>query len=154
MVTDILVSTKAVPEGIRNVNKMITVMERYQESKALGTVLAARKEVEAKAARDDDNEAEEEEDEVHDLKTQREQSSGTLLHERNVNEHGSRHLPSNRSNNAIEKKRSSTFRVFWKSFKQNLGYGSSPAKTNRVIVMAIVLAILGPTIARLRRQRR
>ncbi|KAG0278391.1 hypothetical protein BGZ96_002404 [Linnemannia gamsii] len=149
-----LVSTKAVPEGIRNVNKMIPGLEHYQESKALETVLAARKEVEAKAARDSDNEAEEEEEEMHDLKTQREQSSGVLFHARKANEHGSRHFPSNGSDNAVEKKRSSTFRVFWESFKQNLGYGSSPTKANRVVVMAIVLAVLGPTIARLRRRRR
>lgn len=150
-----LVSTKAVPEGIRNVNKMIPEMAPYQESKALEKVIAACKEVDAKAAQVGDNEAEEEEaEEVHDLKTQRELSPGSLLSTHSVNGNDNGYLPSHRSNNAVERKRSSSFRGFWEGFKQNLGYGSSPGKVNRVVVMTIVLAVLGPTIARLRRQRR
>ncbi|KAF8940912.1 hypothetical protein BGZ47_007574 [Haplosporangium gracile] len=150
-----LVSTKAVPEGIRNVNKMIPEIEPYQESKALERVIAVRKEVEAKAAQDSDNGAEEdEEEEVHGLKPQCELSPGSLLNTHSIYGHGNGHLPSNRSNNAVERKRSSAFRGFWESFKQNLGYGSSSAKVNRVVIMTIVLAVLGPTIARLRRKRR
>ncbi|KAG9069663.1 hypothetical protein KI688_008985 [Linnemannia hyalina] len=150
-----LVSTKAVPEGIRNVNKMIPGISPYQESKALEKVIAARKEVDAKAAQDGDNGVEEEEEEeVHDLKTQRGLSLGALHNTHSINGHDNGHLPSNRSNNAVERKRSSTFRGLWEGFKQNLGYGSSPVNANRVVVMTIVLAVLGPTIARLRRQRR
>ncbi|KAF9141404.1 hypothetical protein BG015_001303 [Linnemannia schmuckeri] len=150
-----LVSTKAVPEGIRNVNKIIPEIKPYQESKALERVITARKEVDAKAAQDGDNGAEEdEEEEVHDLKPQRELSPGLLLNTHSINGHGNGHLPSNKSNNAVERKRSNTFRGFWESIKQNLGYGSSSAKTNRVVVMTIVLAVLGPTIVRLRRKRR
>ncbi|KAF9294130.1 hypothetical protein BGZ88_004406 [Linnemannia elongata] len=150
-----LVSTKAVPEGIRNVNKMIPGMAPYQESKALEKVITARKEIDVKAEQDGDNEAEEEEDkEEHNLKSQRELSPGSLLNTRSNNGHDNGHLSSNSSNNAVERKRSSAFRGLWEGFKQNLGYGSSPAKANRVVVMTIVLAVLGPTIARLRRQRR
>lgn len=142
------------PEGIRNVNKMIPGMASYQESKALEKVIAARKEVDAKAAQDGDNEAEKEEEEVHDLKTQRELLPGSLLNTHSINGHDNGQLPNNRSNNAVERKRSSTFKGLWEGFKQNLGYGSSSAKASRVVVMTIVLAVLGPAIARLRRQRR
>ncbi|KAG0375406.1 hypothetical protein BGX24_009147 [Mortierella sp. AD032] len=148
-----LVSTKAVPEGIRNVNKMIPTMEPYHQSKALKSVIAAQKEADTKAEQEGDNGVEEEE-EIHDLRAEHDQSAGSFLNERGINGKGSGHLHGNRSDNAVEKKHSSTFRVFWEGFKQNLGLRSSPSKTNRVIVMTIVLAVLGPTIARFRRQRR
>ncbi|KAG0278991.1 hypothetical protein BGZ95_002616 [Linnemannia exigua] len=150
-----LVSTKAVPEGIRNVNKMIPSMEPYHQSKALECVIAAQKEVETKAEQEGGNGAEEEEeDEVHDLRAEHHQSTGSILKERSINGNGSRCLHSNRPNNAVDKTHSSTFGVFWEGIKQNLGYRSSPSKTNRVVVMTIVLAVLGPAIARFRRQRR
>ncbi|KAF9904115.1 hypothetical protein EC991_003090 [Linnemannia zychae] len=147
-------STKAVPEGIRNVNKMIPSMEPYQESKALEKVIVARKELETRAEQEGDNDVEEEEDEVHDLRSSRAQATGSLLNGHGMNGHGRGQLHGTGSNNNIDKKRSSAFRAFWEGFKQSLNYGNSPAKTSRVVVMTIVLAVLGPTIARFRRQRR
>ncbi|KAF9122042.1 START domain-containing protein 10 [Mortierella sp. 14UC] len=150
-----LVSTKAVPEGIRNVNKMIPSMEAYQESKALKKVIAALKEVEMQAKQEGDNDVEEEEnDQVHDLRSNHNQATGSLLNGHSMNGYKSGLLHSNVSNNTVEKKQSSTLRVFWEGFKQSLGYRSSSIKISRVIVVAIVLAVLGPTIARFRRQRR
>jgi hypothetical protein len=148
----IVVSTKAVPQGIRNVNKMVPSVEPYQESKAIESAIAAK--ANKQAEQEDGNDAEEEEDQVHDLKSNRSQATGSLLGRQDVNEHGSGHLHSNRSNNSVGKRHSSTFRVLWRGLKQSLGYGSGSAKTSRVVVMTIVLAVLGPTLARLRRKRR
>ncbi|KAF9080067.1 hypothetical protein BGX23_002716 [Mortierella sp. AD031] len=148
-----LVSTKAVPEGIRNVNKLLPVMKPYQTSKALEKVTAALKVAEMKAEQEGGNVVEGEEgEEIHDLKSKRDHSSGSLLNGQGVN--GSGHLHSAGSNNTIERRRSSTFRGLWDGIKQTLGYGSNPAKANRLVVMTIVLAVLGPTIARYRRYRK
>ncbi|KAF9922369.1 hypothetical protein FBU30_007480 [Linnemannia zychae] len=150
-----LVSTKAVPEGIRKVNKMARRMEPYQESKALESLTAARKEAEARAESEGGNDVEVEEESSHDLKARHDSSSELLDSKGTEHSHGNGHAHHHRSNRAVERKRPSTFRVLWEGLKENLGYRSGDSgKANRIVVMTIVLAVLGPTIARLRRQRR
>ena len=149
-----IVSTKAVPEGMRNVNKLLPTIQPYHASKTIERVALARKEAEAKEEQGGEVQ---EEEQVHDLKSKRHStspSSSTLAEHLNGVPHGLQNGNAhNGSNNAVQRKRSGTFRVFWDSFKQNLGYGGAPGKANRVLVITLVLAVLGPTLARFRRRR-
>ncbi|KAG0261179.1 START domain-containing protein 10 [Mortierella polycephala] len=53
---------------------------------------------------------------------------------------------------ALEKKKSgSTFSAFWEGIKENLGFGLS-GKLNKIVVAAIVVAVLGSSIAKLKRR--
>ncbi|KAF9932629.1 StAR- lipid transfer protein 5 [Mortierella antarctica] len=151
-----MVSTKAVPEGMRNVNKLLPSIQPYHVSKTIERVALARKEAEAK---EEQGVEVQEEEQVHNLKSKRHSttlSSSTLADQLNPNEaprgaqNGNAH---NGSNKAVQRKRSGTFRVFWDSFKQNLGYGGAPGKANKVLVLTLVFAVLGPTLARFRRRR-
>ncbi|KAG0367451.1 hypothetical protein BC939DRAFT_437039 [Gamsiella multidivaricata] len=146
-----LVSTKAVPEGIRNVNGILPSLTPYDECKTLERVALARKEAEALAEQQGDDENDAVEESSHELKSKRASdmlSSSSQLADRLANGNGKQY-----GHGPVERKRSSTFRVFWEGVKQNLGYGGAPGKANRILVMTIVLAVLGPTIARFRRRR-
>ncbi|KAI8605360.1 hypothetical protein EDD21DRAFT_401330 [Dissophora ornata] len=56
------------------------------------------------------------------------------------------------SSRALEKARTtSTFGVFWEGIKENLGFGLG-GKVNKIIVAAIVIAIFGASIAKLKRR--
>ncbi|GJJ77581.1 hypothetical protein EMPS_09940 [Entomortierella parvispora] len=149
-----LVSTKAVPEGMRNVNNMIPSLPPYEHSKILERVTEARKEAEAAIQEGGDAEEEEEEEEVsHELKT-RDESDQQLLASNRQRANGNGH-------HELDKSRHSTpltFRVFWDGIKQNLGYKqqhhtTSSSKANKVIVMTLFLAVFGRTLARYRRRR-
>ncbi|KAF9178830.1 START domain-containing protein 10 [Haplosporangium sp. Z 11] len=53
---------------------------------------------------------------------------------------------------ALEKKKSdSMFSTFWEGVKENLGFGLS-GKMNKIIVAAIVIAVLGSNVAKLKRR--
>ncbi|CAO3567932.1 unnamed protein product [Mortierella alpina] len=152
-----MVSTKAIPEGMRNVNKLLPTLQPYHASKTIERVALARKEAEAKEEQGVEGH---EEEQVHDLKSKRHSatlSSSSLAEQLNLNgaphglHNGNAH--NNSGNKAVQRKRSGTFRVFWDSFKRNLGYGGAPGKANKVLVMTLVLAVLGPTLARYRRRR-
>ncbi|KAG0205538.1 START domain-containing protein 10 [Mortierella sp. GBA30] len=146
-----MVSTKAVPEGMRNVNKLLPSLRPYQESKAIERAAIAAKETETKDNQDG-------EDQVHDLKTKRHSatiSSSTLADQQlpetpHGPQNGTVHASGNKS---VQRKRPGTFRVFWESFKQNLGYSGVSGKANKVLVMTLLLAVLGPALARFRRRR-
>lgn len=151
-----LVSTKAVPEGMRNVNKLLPTIQPYHSSKVIERVALARKEAEAK---EEQGVEVQEDEQVHDLKSKRHSatlSSSTLADQLNLNgaphglQNGNAH---NGANKAVQWKRSGTFRAFWDGFKRNLGYGGAPGKANKILVLTLVLAVLGPTLARFRRRR-
>ncbi|KAG0212090.1 START domain-containing protein 10 [Mortierella sp. GBA30] len=55
------------------------------------------------------------------------------------------------STGALEKtKTASTFRVFWEGIKENLGFGLA-GKANKILVAVIVVAVLGSSVAKLKR---
>ncbi|KAF9178738.1 START domain-containing protein 10 [Haplosporangium sp. Z 767] len=137
-----LVSTKAVPEGMRNVNNMLPSIEPYQVSKALENVAIAQKE-----ETENDNTDTVEVASTHNLK----QSKLDSALAPSVLSNG--HLNGQIHNRAVVRKQPSTFRVFWDGMKENLGYGAESKKTGRVLVMTLLLAILGPRLAKLRRRR-
>ncbi|KAF8982745.1 hypothetical protein BGZ46_000726 [Entomortierella lignicola] len=138
-----LVSTKAVPGGIRKVNKILRSTQPYTESNAMKTYMDDLKTAEAAAEQQSDDVEDDAAggESPHELS----QSKSTLIVS----------TPSaNRVNQGtIEKKRSSVFGIFWEGIKRNLGYGSS-GKVNKALVAALVLAVLGPAFARFRRSRR
>ncbi|KAI8602012.1 hypothetical protein EDD21DRAFT_336432 [Dissophora ornata] len=144
-----LVSTKAVPAGMRKVNKMLLKIEPYETPKVLERVAAELKAAEAAAENGEDRGAEEP---SHELRSQRNStllsSSSSSLSDQHGNGNGKLY-----NQGTVGKKRSSTFRVFWEGIKQSLGYGSTPGKANKVLVMTLVLAVLGPSIAKYRRRR-
>ncbi|KAG0035104.1 START domain-containing protein 10 [Podila clonocystis] len=162
-----MVSTKAVPEGMRNVNKLVPTIEPYTESKIIERVALARKEAEAVRLATGEEENEENQakadEEVHELKP-------PLLSDRRQNEllsgqHGllnsnahSNHHQHNNNKGTLGRKQAGTFRVFWEGMKQNLGLGRSGkadlSRASKILVMTLFLAVLGPTIARWRRNRR
>lgn len=130
---------------MRRVNKLLPSVESYTESKLLKRVEDLKKAAEEQQQNGGDDVAEESED--------------TSSHELN-SKHGS-DLPGHLDDGSrasgpgsLERKRSSTFRTFWRSITQTVGYSDTPIKANKLVVAAFVLAVLGPTIARYRRQRR
>ncbi|KAF9956275.1 hypothetical protein BGZ72_002864 [Mortierella alpina] len=53
---------------------------------------------------------------------------------------------------ALEKPKStSTFRVFWEGIKENLGFGIA-GKANKILVAVIIVAVLGSSVAKLKRR--
>ncbi|KAI1321624.1 hypothetical protein EDD11_003104 [Mortierella claussenii] len=151
-----LVSTKAVPEGMRNLNKLLPSLKPYTESKTLERVARELQAAAAAAASEEDGTDDQTEDETvveestHELSSQR--SSAMLpvsskISDKHTNGHGKVY----NNQGTIERQRSSTFRVFWQSLKQSLGFGG--AKTSKILVVTLILAVLGPAIARLRRRR-
>ncbi|KAG0094020.1 hypothetical protein BGZ93_009411 [Podila epicladia] len=162
-----MVSTKAVPEGMRNVNKLIPTIEPYTESKIIERVALARKDAEAArlgtGGEENVEDQAEADEEMHELKERSllsdRRQSGLLSGQhgpQDGNAHSS-HLQHNNNKTKLERKQVSTFRVFWEGMKQNLGLGRSgkveSSRANKVVVMTLFLAVLGPTLARWRRSR-
>jgi hypothetical protein len=146
-----LVSTKAVPGGMRRVNKMLPKIEPYTESKLLKRVEELKQ-----AAEDDQQDGAdpavvdggEDATSSHELRLK--PASGLIS---DLSE------PANNGGGAynrggIERRRSSTFRAFWHGIKQSFNYNGTPTKANKILVMTLVLAVLGPTFARFRRRQR
>ncbi|KAF9285908.1 hypothetical protein BGZ68_003393 [Mortierella alpina] len=53
---------------------------------------------------------------------------------------------------ALEKTKSaSTFRVFWESVKENIGFGLA-GKANKILVAVIIVAVLGSSVVKLKRR--
>ncbi|KAG0363835.1 START domain-containing protein 10 [Podila minutissima] len=163
-----MVSTKAVPEGMRNVNKLIPKIEPYTESKIIERAALARKDAEvarlATGGEENEEDQREADEEMHVLKARPllsdRRQSGLLSGEhglQNGNAHPN-HLQHNNNKNTLERKQASTFRVFWEGMKQNLGLGRSgkaeSSRASKIVVMTLFLTVLGPTIARWRRNRR
>lgn len=161
-------STKAVPEGMRNVNKLIPKIEPYTESKIIERAALARKDAEvarlATGGEENEEDQREADEEMHVLKARPllsdRRQSGLLSGEhglQNGNAHPN-HLQHNNNKNTLERKQASTFRVFWEGMKQNLGLGRSgkaeSSRASKIVVMTLFLTVLGPTIARWRRNRR
>ncbi|KAG0304496.1 hypothetical protein BGZ98_005457 [Dissophora globulifera] len=143
---------KAVPDGIRKVNRILPSIAPYAESKIIERVAAELAAAKA-AAENGEVEGGSEQDGSHELKSTRSSdliAATSSVPDRHVNGNGKLH---SNGGGAVSRKRPSTFRAFWEGVKQNLGYGATPGKTNRVLVMTIVFAVLGPSIARLRRRR-
>ncbi|KAF9354440.1 StAR- lipid transfer protein 5 [Mortierella sp. AD094] len=148
-----LVSTKAVPGGIRKVNKILRSTQSYTESKTMENYAKALKAAEEAAEQQgEDAEGEDAGGETsHELASKSNPASTTSTSS----------VPDPTTTNGklygqgtIERKRPSTFRIFWEGFKQNLGYGRTPSKANKALVAALVLAVLGPAFARFRRSRK
>ncbi|KAG0339458.1 hypothetical protein BG004_006819 [Podila humilis] len=174
-----MVSTKAVPDGMRNVNKLVPSIEPYAESKIIARVQQLLKEEEARVAAggDDNNEDEQlepsiQEEESSELKLSNRQHQHQHQHHQHHHhhqnellKHGQQHQQQHLSHNKGQlerKKRPSTFRVFWEGMKQNVGMKSggvggtedATSRANKVVAMTLFLAVLGPTLARWRRNRR
>ncbi|KAG0265618.1 hypothetical protein BG011_004409 [Mortierella polycephala] len=137
-----MVSTKAVPTGMRNVNVMLSSVEPYQVSKAIENAAIAQKE----ETENDDTDTIEV-GSTHNLNQSKQDSAlaPSVLSNGHVN--GQIH------NRAVVQKQPSTFRTFWDGMKGNLGYGAESKKTSRVLMMTLLLAVLGPRLAKLRRRR-
>ncbi|KAF9983225.1 START domain-containing protein 10 [Mortierella antarctica] len=74
-------------------------------------------------------------------------SEGSSDHKRISLTEGKRTSPG-----ALEKTKStSTFRVFWEGIKENLGFGLA-GKANKILVAVIVVAVLGSSVAKLKRR--
>ncbi|KFH63483.1 hypothetical protein MVEG_10892 [Podila verticillata NRRL 6337] len=162
-----MVSTKAVPEGMRNVNKLIPTIQPYTESKIIERANQARKDAETArvGAGGEGNEEEQAEadEEMHELKARpllSDRRQSELLSGQhglqNGNARSNQHHHDNKG--TLERKQPGTFRVFWEGMKQSLGLGRSgkadSSRANRIVVMTLFLAVLGPTLARWRRNRR
>ncbi|KAF9172485.1 hypothetical protein BGX21_008436 [Mortierella sp. AD011] len=139
-----LVSTKAVPGGIRKVNKILRSTQPYNESITMENYAKALKAAEEAAEQGEDAESG--------------NAGGETSHEQ-----ASKSNPAlttstspvpDPATSAIGRKRPSTFGIFWEGFKQNLGYGPTPGKPNKALVAALVIVVLGPAFARFRRSRK
>ncbi|KAF9582120.1 Collagen type IV alpha-3-binding protein [Lunasporangiospora selenospora] len=151
-----MVSTKAVPEGIRKINKMLPKITPYSDSKVMETFAVELKEAET---RQNDGESGDEpgsgQSGEHELKKHREDGSQSELgHHRqgrnSVHGQGSQHEPT-KSSSSLERSRPSVFRAFWEGAKQRVGGRN---KLSNAVIATVVLAVLGPALARYRRQRR
>ncbi|KAG0246361.1 hypothetical protein B0O80DRAFT_451679 [Mortierella sp. GBAus27b] len=135
-----MVSTKAVPGGMRKVNKILPSIEPYAESKIL------KKIDELKQA------AEEQQDGGEDVP-----EDGAPSHELNPRQApipSELPEPGSYGPGPIERRKPSTFRTFWRGLKHSIGYSENSGRASKIIVATFVLAVLGPSIARYRRQRR
>lgn len=160
-------STKAVPEGMRNVNKLIPTIEPYAESKIIERATQARKDAEtarlAAGGEEDEEEQAEADEEMHELKARpllsdRRQSE-LLSGQHDLRKGNARSDHRHQDNKGtLERKQPGTFRVFWEGMKQSLSLGRSgkadSSRANKVVVMTLFLAVLGPTLARWKRNRR
>ncbi|KAF9404541.1 START domain-containing protein 10 [Podila epigama] len=187
-----MVSTKAVPEGMRNVNKLIPTIEPYSESKIMKQVTVARLEAEAAAHGDNDNENDNDDnsdgnhqdgetslESTHALKNRMllsDHRQAVLLSGQSTDDHQHRHhhhhhhdhhrhhqdgnnQSDNREGRLERRKKPSTYRALWEGMKQNLGLGGNAMaadakRANKIMVMTLFLAVVGPTISRWRRNRR
>ncbi|KAG0342368.1 START domain-containing protein 10 [Podila horticola] len=161
-----MVSTKAVPEGMRNVNKLIPTIEPYTASKIIEQVALAHKNAEAArmtVGEENEEDQAEADEEMHELKARpllSDRRQSEFLSGRHGLQNGKAHSNHHQHNNkgTLERKQPNTFRVFWENMKRNLGVGRSgnavPSRASKIVVMTLFLAVLGPTIARWRRSRR
>ncbi|KAF9433515.1 StAR- lipid transfer protein 5 [Entomortierella beljakovae] len=143
-----LVSTKAVPGGIRKVNKILRSTDSYTVSKTMETYEKGLKAAE-EAAEQGGGDAEIEEDNSNEKAHEISSLKASIAIGSSANGHDFGHK-------AVERKQQSTFDALWQGLKQSFGYGhnSSAAKTNKALVGVIVIAVLGPVFARFRRRRR
>ncbi|KAF9114621.1 hypothetical protein BGX27_010286 [Mortierella sp. AM989] len=142
-----LVSTKAVPGGIRKVNKILRSSESYTESKTIADLDKALKAAE-EAAEQQGGDAEGDdvagEETSHELSSKRNSTLVASAAAAQETDNGKLY-----NQGAVERKRPSTFGVLWEGLKQNLGFGRSSGKANKALIAVLVLAILGPAFASL-----
>ncbi|KAF9357932.1 hypothetical protein BGX26_002782 [Mortierella sp. AD094] len=200
-----MVSTKAVPDGLRAINALIPKVTPYSESKVLVKVAQAQKEADLKRSTTDEHHTQElkdmdpeEEELMPDIDTKKNGRGGemlvptkngsgsthTLRRQRSIEEDISLSNLSDRlkvveaeiENERQERKRSgrqqsfeksskggntsralektktaNVFQTFWEGIKENLSH-TFANKANKIIVAAIVIAVLGSSIAKLKRR--
>ncbi|KAF9898339.1 hypothetical protein BX616_004162 [Lobosporangium transversale] len=145
-----LVSTKSIPQGIHKINRILLNLQPYSESKSLQRVLELKA---AEEVQDDTNDEKAVGDSFsHELKVKH--NSALMTAASKLPDHSVVH--DNESlfdRGTVEKKQRNSFRAFWHGIKHSLAYGGAPSKTNKILVTAFVIAILGPALARFRRRR-
>ncbi|KAG0000386.1 hypothetical protein BGZ79_005985 [Entomortierella chlamydospora] len=196
-----MVSTKAVPDGLRAINALIPKVTPYSESKVLIKVAQAQKEADLKRSKTDtlelrDMDPEDEElvpdidakngrggdmlvpsknDSVstHTLRRQRSLEEDISLsnlsdrlkvveaeieNERQTRKRSGRQQSFEKSSKggntskALEKTKTiNVFQNFWEGIKENLSH-TFASKANKIIVAVIVVAVLGSSIAKLKRR--
>ncbi|KAF9977717.1 START domain-containing protein 10 [Actinomortierella ambigua] len=167
-----LVSTKAVPEGIRNVNAQLPTLKSYPKSKIIEIVTEARKTLESAAGASEISD-EEDVDETNNKKSHHEkkgESAGSSkIEDRDLSLHvlsdrlaaveseiGLRQsndpLPSSSSTqgnghlvgpkSGALHKRSGFFRSFWDGLRSSLGFGRAGGKNSGVRTRRILVTVL------------
>ncbi|KAF9092705.1 START domain-containing protein 10 [Mortierella sp. AM989] len=195
-----MVSTKAVPDGLRAVNGLIPIVTPYSESKVLVKAAQAQEEANLKQTMMDtlhDQELKDmdpaEEELVPELDSRKNRRSDetlmpntsstrgthTLRRQRSLEEDiplsnlsdrlkvveaeienerqerqqtGRKHSKGGSTAGALEKTKSkNVFQTFWEGIKENLSH-SFASKANKILIAAIVIAVLGSSVAKLKRR--
>ncbi|KAF9202021.1 START domain-containing protein 10 [Haplosporangium sp. Z 27] len=196
-----MVSTKAMPDGLRAINGLIPKVTPYSESKVLAKVAQAQKEADLKRSsmtktqdpKDSDPAevaltADTELKDNRQANATRNSNTHTLRRQRSIeedislanlsdrlkvveaeieNERRERQRSSSSTSSgrqktsssggsktagALEKTKSTNiFQTFWEGIKENLSHSFS-SKANKIMVAVIVIAVLGSSVAKLKRR--